>query len=180
MSLILQEKVQVGSRVPRNHGGAMAQIRPKGAPIQFSDPPFSTDNIVRIELTDHVPQTPHDSPLSGDHTPRSDEDSIKLKELTDLRHSLGRRNVSKQRRKNLKSQQKFHDVDDLVDEEVIVEDKGSGEKEGSTAETISTAGPDVSAARPEVSTATPKTPPTTTLFDDEDVTIADTLEKMKS
>nr|GFC95130.1 hypothetical protein [Tanacetum cinerariifolium] len=71
----------------------MAQIRPEGAPIQFSDPPFSTDNIVRsredmmehaIELTDLVPQTPYDSPLSGDHTPGSDEDSIKLKELTDL------------------------------------------------------------------------------------------------
>nr|GEY38358.1 hypothetical protein [Tanacetum cinerariifolium] len=57
-------------------------------------------------------------------------------------------------RKNLKSQQKFQDIDDLVDEEVIVKDK--------------------------VTTATPKTPPTTTLFDDEDVTIADTLVKMKS
>nr|GEV25187.1 hypothetical protein [Tanacetum cinerariifolium] len=46
----------------------------------------------------------------------------------------------------------------------------------SIAETISTASPDISAARPEVSTAEPKTPPTTTtLFDDEDVTIADTL-----
>nr|GFC05041.1 hypothetical protein [Tanacetum cinerariifolium] len=41
--------------------------------------------------------------------------------------------------------------------------------------------PDINAARPEVSTAESKTPPTTTtLFDDEDVTIADTLVKMKS
>nr|GEY56761.1 putative ribonuclease H-like domain-containing protein [Tanacetum cinerariifolium] len=41
--------------------------------------------------------------------------------------------------------------------------------------------PEVSAARPEVITAEPKTPSTTTtLFDDEDVTIADTLVKMKS
>nr|GEZ13714.1 hypothetical protein [Tanacetum cinerariifolium] len=44
---------------------------------------------------------------------------------------------------------------------------------------VSTARPDISAARLEVSTAEPKTPPTTTLFDDEDVTIADTLERQK-
>nr|GEY30495.1 hypothetical protein [Tanacetum cinerariifolium] len=70
---------------------------------------------------------------------------------------------SKQRRKNLKSQQNFQDIDDLVDEEVIVKDK------------------DISAARPEVGTTASKTPPTTTtLFDDEDVTIAETLVKMKS
>nr|GEU77558.1 copia protein [Tanacetum cinerariifolium] len=60
-------------------------------------------------------------------------------------------------------------------------DKGSGEKRGGIAETISTARPNISAARPEVSTAKPKTPPiTTTLFDDEDVTITDTLLKTKS
>nr|GEX63098.1 hypothetical protein [Tanacetum cinerariifolium] len=35
---------------------------------------------------------------------------------TSRRHSLGRRKVSKQERKNLKSQQKFQDIDDLVDE----------------------------------------------------------------
>nr|GEU60550.1 reverse transcriptase domain-containing protein [Tanacetum cinerariifolium] len=135
-----------------------------------------------IELTDLVPQTPHDSPLSGGHTPGSNKCSMTLMELMDLcttlsqkvldlekvktaqakevanlkkrvtklkqrqssrilgfhpfrpitsrRHSLGRKNVSKQGRKNLKSQQKFQDINDLVDEEVIVEDKGSGEKEG--------------------------------------------------
>nr|GEV77712.1 putative ribonuclease H-like domain-containing protein [Tanacetum cinerariifolium] len=67
-----------------------------------------------------------------------------------------------------------------ADTEVIVEDKSSGEKGGSTAETVSAARPDISAARLEVSTDEPKTPPTTTtLFDDEDVTIADTLVKMK-
>nr|GEZ28866.1 putative ribonuclease H-like domain-containing protein [Tanacetum cinerariifolium] len=60
--------------------------------------------------------------------------------------------------------------------EMIVKDKGNGEKGGSTAKTVSTARLDISAARPEVSTGEPKTPPTTeTLFDDEDVTIADTL-----
>ncbi|GJS18193.1 hypothetical protein Tco_0412665 [Tanacetum coccineum] len=58
--------------------------------------------------------------------------------------------------------------------EVIVEDKGSGEKCGSTADQVST-------ARQEVSVATLSTPPTTTtIFGDEDLTIAQTLVKMRS
>nr|GEW88142.1 uncharacterized mitochondrial protein AtMg00810-like [Tanacetum cinerariifolium] len=195
-------------------GGAMAQIRFEGALIQSIDLPLSTGYTVRsgedrmehgIELMDHVPQTPHDSPLSGGHTPGSDEGSMTLKELTDFcttllqkvldlenvktaqakeiaslkkrvtkleqrqssrissfhpfragtskRHSLGRRKVSKQERKNLKSQQMFQDIDDVLDEDadtkMIVKDKGNGEKGGSTSETISTARPDISAARPE-------------------------------
>nr|GEV76496.1 putative reverse transcriptase domain-containing protein [Tanacetum cinerariifolium] len=48
------------------------------------------------------------------------------------RHSLGRRKVSKQGRKNLKSPQMFQDIDDVLDEdadtEMIVKDKGNGEK----------------------------------------------------
>nr|GFC80765.1 hypothetical protein [Tanacetum cinerariifolium] len=55
---------------------------------------------------------------------------------------------------------------------VIVEDKGSGEKGGSTADQVST-------ARLEVSAAASSTPPTTTtIFGDEDLTIAQTLIKM--
>nr|GFD17128.1 hypothetical protein [Tanacetum cinerariifolium] len=51
---------------------------------------------------------------------------------------------------------------------------GSGEKGGSTANQVST-------ARPEVSATTPSTPPTTaTIFGDEDLTIAQTLIKIKS
>nr|GEZ68828.1 ribonuclease H-like domain, reverse transcriptase, RNA-dependent DNA polymerase [Tanacetum cinerariifolium] len=80
---------------------------------------------------------------------------------TSKRHNLGRRKVSKQGRKNLKSQQKFQDIDDLVNEgmnfvldedadtEMIIKDKGNGEKVGSIKETVSTAKPDISAARPE-------------------------------
>nr|GEV11211.1 hypothetical protein [Tanacetum cinerariifolium] len=154
--------------------GAMAQIRYEGALIQSIDLPFLICYTVRsgedriehdIELMDLIPQTPHDLPLSKGHTPGSDEGSMTLKELTDLcttllqtvldlenvktavgtykRHSLGRRKVSKEGRKNLR--------------------------------------PDISVTRPEVSTAEPKTPPIiATLFDDENVTIADTLVKMKN
>nr|GEV39472.1 hypothetical protein [Tanacetum cinerariifolium] len=157
----------------------------------------------KIELTDHVPQTHHDSPLLGGYTPGSDEGSMTLNELTDLyttllQKVLDLKNVKTAQAKEIASLKKrvtkleqrqssrflgFHPfrVDEDNDTEVIVEDKGNGETGGSTAEMVCTARPDISVARPEVSTATPKTPPIiTTLFDDEDVIIADTLVKMKN
>ncbi|GJW22361.1 ribonuclease H-like domain-containing protein [Tanacetum coccineum] len=92
-----------------------------------------------------------------------------------------------------------------VDTEVIAEDKGSGEKGGSIVSTarpeVDTAKPDIDTARPEVHNANapvstvgvtistvdlevsvvePRTPPTTTsIFDDEDITMAQTLIKMQ-
>ncbi|GJX84644.1 hypothetical protein Tco_0335418 [Tanacetum coccineum] len=76
--------------------------------------------------------------------------------------------------------------------------KGSGDKGGSTEELVeelvsavpkivSTARPELSTARPDVNVARqkdsavePRTPPTTTsIFDDEDITMAQTLIKMK-
>ncbi|GKG47635.1 hypothetical protein Tco_0507120, partial [Tanacetum coccineum] len=74
-----------------------------------------------------------------------------------------------------------------VDTEEIAEGKGSGKKGGSTEElvstvvpeTVSTARPDVDAARQEVSAVEPRTPPTTTNFNDEEMTLADTLVKLK-
>ncbi|GKC19497.1 hypothetical protein Tco_1021647 [Tanacetum coccineum] len=124
------------------------------------------------------------------------------------RQSLGKKDVSKQGRKHLKTQLQFgedafDDIDDLVDEgmafvqekdaenqgkigaddtEVV---KGSGDTEVlDTEKAVNTAGEGVSTASvPEtVSTAAPRTPPTTTtVFDDEDVTMAmaQTLIKMK-
>ncbi|GKG54062.1 hypothetical protein Tco_0557585, partial [Tanacetum coccineum] len=67
-----------------------------------------------------------------------------------------------------------------ADTEVIAEDKGSGEKGGST---VSTAKPEVSTARPDVGNARQEIgiadPTTTSIFDDEEMTLADTLVKMK-
>nr|GEY61162.1 ribonuclease H-like domain-containing protein [Tanacetum cinerariifolium] len=153
----------------------MAQIRSKGALIQSIDLPLSTGYIVGsgedrmehdIELMDPVPQTPHDLPLSGGHTPGSDEGSMTLKELTDLCATLLQKvfdleNVKTAQAKKIVSLKKR--ITKL-------------EQCQSTAKTVSTARPDISAARLEESTAERKSPPTTTtLFDDEDVTIADTL-----
>nr|GEV98848.1 hypothetical protein [Tanacetum cinerariifolium] len=170
--------------------GAMAQIRPEGAPIQSSDPLLSTGNTVgseedrmehKIELMDPVHPMIHLSQevldLEKVKTAQENEVSSLKKRVTKLKQRQSSRISG---RKNLKSQQKFQDIDDLVDEEVIVKNKGSGEKGGNTAETVSTARLDISVARPEVSIDEPKTPSTTTtLFDDEDVTIADTLTKKR-
>nr|GEY77493.1 hypothetical protein [Tanacetum cinerariifolium] len=175
-----------GSGCQETIGGAMAQIRSEGAPIQFIDPPLSTGHTVRsgedmmeheIELTDLIPQTPHDSPLSGGYTPRSDEGSMTLKELTDLCTTLSNKVLDlekdkiaqakeiaslKKRVTKLEQRQSlrisgFHpfragmnfDLDKDFDIEMIIKDKGNGEKRGSTKETFSTAMPDISVSRPE-------------------------------
>ncbi|GJT21493.1 hypothetical protein Tco_0891430, partial [Tanacetum coccineum] len=71
-------------------GGMQAQTRSEGVSNLSSDPPLSRghtlgsgeDNMEhQIELTDNVPNTPHDSPLPGVNTPRSDEGRLKLEEL---------------------------------------------------------------------------------------------------
>ncbi|GJT07263.1 putative ribonuclease H-like domain-containing protein [Tanacetum coccineum] len=75
----------------------------------------------------------------------------------------------------------------LTDDTEVVEYKSSGDKGGNVKELVSTARPEVSTARPDIDAARqedsvvePRTPPTTTsIFDDEDITMAQTLIKMK-
>nr|GEX11169.1 hypothetical protein [Tanacetum cinerariifolium] len=68
-----------------------------------------------------------------------------------------------------------------TDTEEIAQDNGNGEKGGSTEELVSTARPEDSTIRPDVGTVDPIAPPTTTtsIFDDEDITMAQTLIKIK-
>ncbi|GJZ25299.1 hypothetical protein Tco_0562758 [Tanacetum coccineum] len=69
----------------------------------------------------------------------------------------------------------------------VVEDKSSGDKGENVEELVSTVRPEVSTGRPDTDAARqedsvvePRTPPTTTsIFDDEDITMAQTLIKMK-
>ncbi|GJT11362.1 hypothetical protein Tco_0858404 [Tanacetum coccineum] len=157
------------------------------------------------DLMDFVPPTPYDSPLSGGNTPGSDEGRMELiQELMETCTSLTKMILSlkeektaqdkvitrlKLRVKRLEKKRKARTpqpikrrlfkgrVETSTDKilEVIVEDKGSGEKGGSTADQVSTARPEVSAASVpvNVSAATPSTPPITrTIFGDEDLTIA--------
>ncbi|GJU77638.1 hypothetical protein Tco_1274708 [Tanacetum coccineum] len=75
----------------------------------------------------------------------------------------------------------------LIDVTEVVEDKSSSDKGGNAEEQVSTARPEVSTIRPDIDAARqedgvvePRTPPTTTsIFDDEDITMAQTLIKMK-
>ncbi|GJV59081.1 hypothetical protein Tco_1465181 [Tanacetum coccineum] len=182
------------------------------------------------DLTDFIPPTPHDSPLSGGNTPGSDEGRIEIiQELMEIYTSLTKRVIAleeaktaqdrviarlKLRVKRLEKKRKARTSqpmkrrlfkgrvetstdkslgedaskqgsnDDKTEElNLTVEDKGSGEKGGSNVDQVSTARPEISVASVpvNVSVATPFTPPTTTtIFGDEDLTIAQTLMKMRS
>ncbi|GJT30858.1 hypothetical protein Tco_0911133 [Tanacetum coccineum] len=163
----------------------------------------------QIKLTDNVPNTPHDSPLRGVNTPGSNEGSLELTELMDLvtkpshmvldLEKVKTAQAKEIERKHLKTQfgkDTFDDIDDLVDEGMaFIQDKdaknqgkiGADDTEvvkGSGDAEVNTAGKGVSIANVSetISTAAPRTPPTTTtVFDDEDVSMAmaQTLIKMK-
>nr|GEU91367.1 hypothetical protein [Tanacetum cinerariifolium] len=141
-------------------GGAMAQIRFE---VHLYSPVIHLSQQELTDLCTTLSQKVLD--LENVKTAQAKEIAILQKRVTKLEQRQSSRILD------------FHP---FRAEEVIVEDKGSGEKGGSTAKTVSTARPDISATRPEVSTAKPKTPPiTTALFDDEYVTIVDTLNWMK-
>ncbi|GJU18384.1 hypothetical protein Tco_1146350 [Tanacetum coccineum] len=79
------------SQAPRYHGGAPAQTRSERVLEKPNEPPLLEGHTsgsgkgsmeYHFELTDNVPPTPYDSPVSGDNTPGSDEGRMKLiKEL---------------------------------------------------------------------------------------------------
>nr|GEY17245.1 xylulose kinase-1 [Tanacetum cinerariifolium] len=117
------------------------------------------------DLTDFVPPTPYDSPLSTGHTPRSDEGDI---------------------------DDEFDDINDMVDEAIKnVEgdtvNAGGAVNTATTDASVTTAGVSITAttrvsaasasvttAGVSISTAEPRTPPITitTVFEDKDLTIA--------
>ncbi|GKB60743.1 hypothetical protein Tco_0916929 [Tanacetum coccineum] len=127
-----------------------------------------------------------DSPLLGGHTLGSGEDSMEHQiELTDNKVKIAqakeiaglKRRVTKLEQRQRSRILKIHPFRF----EVV---KGSGDIEVlDTEKAVNTAGEGVSIASvPEtVSTAAPRTPPTTTVFDDEDITMAmaQTLIKIK-
>ncbi|GKB95923.1 hypothetical protein Tco_0982060 [Tanacetum coccineum] len=130
------------------------------------------------DLTDFVPPTPHDLPLSGGHTPRSDEGLVPPGERVD------KDNVSKQGT-NLKTRPMFEegdfddDIDDMVNEAM---ENVEGNIVNTATTGVSAASASVTTAGVSISTAEPRIPPktTTTAFEDEDISIAQTLLKMRS
>ncbi|GKE86668.1 hypothetical protein Tco_1560410, partial [Tanacetum coccineum] len=147
-----------------------------------------------FELIDTIPLIPHDSLLTGGYTPRGDKGRMKLEELMTMCTKLSkqvldlekkkdaqaveilklnkREDASKQGRNSDKTKLMFKVSNfDVLDD--VMEDVD-----------FSTSRPEVSVASVplNVSTATPSTPPTTTTIfdDDEDLTITQTLVKMRS
>ncbi|GJR97132.1 putative ribonuclease H-like domain-containing protein [Tanacetum coccineum] len=110
-------------------------------------------------------QTPHDSPFLGGHTSDKAEGALNLQELSVL----------------------YHVMEYMKTEEAVDEGRQSGDNGGNAKELVSTARPELSTATPNVNAARqedsavkPRTPPTkTSIFEDEDITIAQTLIKMK-
>ncbi|GKD30287.1 hypothetical protein Tco_1241065, partial [Tanacetum coccineum] len=187
-----------------------------------------------FELMDTIPPTPHDSPLIGGYTPRSDEGRLKLKELMVICTKLSKqvldlekekdaqaveilklkKRVKKLERKRNSSishprrriYKQVESSDDDLDEEDASEQGSKSDKiksmfkdsdfnvldddiENVEGETVNIATTGVSAVSAPVttvgvaiSTVEPRTPPTTaaTAFIDEDLTIAQTLVKMRS
>nr|GEV52746.1 putative ribonuclease H-like domain-containing protein [Tanacetum cinerariifolium] len=179
--------------------------RPRCQDITLRDADAQTSMAHYDDLTDFIPPTPHDSPLSGGHTPRNDEaakESQKIRKEakgknsgmnlfkigTSRRKSLDKKNVSKQG-KNLKTRIKEGDFDDDFDDMV---DKAIEYVEGDTVNAgdavntaiigVSAASASVTTAGESISNAEPRTPSTTTTkaFEYEDLTITQILVKMRS
>ncbi|GJU99506.1 hypothetical protein Tco_1328777 [Tanacetum coccineum] len=195
-------------------GGAIAHTRYERASKHSYDSPLPEVNIPgcdeerneQHDLTDFVPPTPHDLPLSGGHTPGSDEDLVinklqkKVKRLekalrartpgmklfkisTSRRKGLDKENVSKQGRKSDKTKPMFKDSEfDVLDDAMENVKGGSTAKQITTAgDTLNTASINVSTARPSNgSAAGPFTSTTGDIFEDEMTTIANTLVAIRS
>ncbi|GKA04754.1 putative ribonuclease H-like domain-containing protein [Tanacetum coccineum] len=193
-------------------GGAQAQTMSEGVPIPSQDPPLTTVNTVGRGNETYTSLTKRVLSLEETKTAqdrlitrlklrvRRLEKKSKASTLQPMKRRLFKGRVENSSDKSLgkdasKQGRNDDNTKDLnlaegANTEVIMEDKVSGEKGGSTADQVSAARPKVSAARPKVSdasvpvnvnAATPFTPPiTTTIFDDEDLTIAQTLVKMRS
>ncbi|GJU98757.1 hypothetical protein Tco_1328028 [Tanacetum coccineum] len=135
------------------------------------------------DLTDFVPPTPYDSPLSGGHTPGSDEGRPNINELITHLYKLVNGSLPLGNFKGLSTigaQQ--------VDNESRRLKSSNGQYTINAAGVVNTATTGVSAISASVTTTgvsisivEPRTPLTTTItaFEDEDLTIAQTLVKMR-
>ncbi|GKF23560.1 hypothetical protein Tco_0075882, partial [Tanacetum coccineum] len=164
------------------------------------------DTIAQIRSV-RVSIPSYDSPLPGVNTPRSDEERIKLKELMDMCTKLSDRSLDlenvkdaqaleikklKKRVKKLESKKKSrtaqlkrrlfkgrygHDIGVNTASTSIT----TASINITSVEPVTTASAPVTTVGVSVTTTEPSTPPTTTIpIEDEDLTIAQSLMKMKS
>ncbi|GJU30352.1 hypothetical protein Tco_1173941 [Tanacetum coccineum] len=144
-----------------------AHTRFETASKKSHDPPLSEGNTSGseeanmehlVDLMDFVPPTPHDSPLSGGHTPRSDDDCSRL----------GDPKAEKESQKIGKGTKGKNSRDEALQDWYLHEKSVAGPSH------VSTAGPsNVSVAGPSTSTAGD-------ILEDEMTTIADTLVAIRS
>nr|GEY90035.1 hypothetical protein [Tanacetum cinerariifolium] len=145
------------------------------------------------DLTDFVPPTPYDSPLSGGHTPGSDEGRPNINELMNIYNKLlnrvlaleqfkrGQNLVIKRLKKKVKRLEKkqrertpWMKLFKIGTSKKKTLDK---ENDVNAAEPVSTVGDAVNAATviPNVSDAGPSTSTAEDIFEDKMTTMADTL-----
>ncbi|GJR16389.1 hypothetical protein Tco_0799041 [Tanacetum coccineum] len=163
-------------------GGALTQTRSKRVLEKPKEPPLLEGHTFRsgegrmehtFELMDTIPHTPHDSPLLGGYTPGSDEDPQTKAKSQEIRKKEEVKHLTP-KKEDIQADSDFDVLDDDMED-----------VEGETVHTATTGVSVVSApvttAGIAISTAEPRTPPTTatTAFIDEDLTIAQTLIKMK-
>nr|GEV14511.1 hypothetical protein [Tanacetum cinerariifolium] len=159
------------------------------------------------DLMDFIPPTPYDLPLSGDHTPGSYEDCSRLGDQKAAKESQKFGKKAKGKNSGDESLQDWPmfeegDIDDDFDDINNMLDEAKKNVEGdtsnpggevntatigvsvaSTATTgVSASSASVATAGVSISTAESRTPPitTTTKFEDKDLTITQTLVKMRS
>ncbi|GJU30109.1 hypothetical protein Tco_1173698 [Tanacetum coccineum] len=179
-------------------GGTPAQTRSERVLEQPNEPPLSEGHTSRseegsmeqtFELTNSVPSTPHDSPLTGGYTPGSDKEILNLKKRVKKLERKRKSSISHPRRRKYRQVETSSD-DDLDEEDASKQGRRSGklkpmfkdkdfeelddhmenveeETVDAAATGVSTVSAPVSTAGITISTSEPKTPPTTTtIFDD--------------
>ncbi|GJT21449.1 hypothetical protein Tco_0891386 [Tanacetum coccineum] len=84
------DAVQASGNIPKTRSTTMSND-PLSQEIGVNTPRSDEERIEHQELTDNVPPSPHDSPLSGGHTPGSDEGRTDLNELMKICTQLSNR-----------------------------------------------------------------------------------------
>ncbi|GKC22483.1 hypothetical protein Tco_1024633 [Tanacetum coccineum] len=171
-------------------GGVIALTRSERASKHSYDSPLLGGNtpksdeerIKQDDLTDFVPPTPYDSPLSGGHTPGSDEDCLRF---SDQKAKKEGQKIRKEAKGKNSRDETLQDCDfaELENVEVDAETHGRNTAEQTTTagDTVNTASIDVSVVGPSnVSTVDPSTSTAGDIFEDEMMTIADTLVAIRS
>nr|GEU53617.1 retrovirus-related Pol polyprotein from transposon TNT 1-94 [Tanacetum cinerariifolium] len=172
---------------PRHHvtilGDTDAQTRFETASIQSHDPPLSEVNTSgsgddsmehQDELTNFIPPTPYDLPLSGGHIPGSDEDCSKLGDQKVAKESQKIRKEAKEKKSRDEALQDWYIQEKTLNKE---NDVNAAEPVSTTGDAVNTANviPNVSVAGTSTSAVGPSTSTAGDIFEDEMTTMADIL-----